>query len=428
MEIVIATLMATVIGLLSTTGVIRYIHMGAQNVQNSVAARELSIFCDAATRYIQDYGSTLLSTTNATAALPVTAAMLNAAGELPLGYVATNSFQQTLQLQILQPTAGKLEALVVSTGPAIADPKQLIAVAAQSGAQGGFIPYANQAGDASLQPTSAYGTYGAWKVPLAGFTNPGAGHLAALLAFNGASNNNDYLYRVNVGQPALNSMQTDLGMTDVGGTAHNITGINTATAQTYSVNGQGKFSADQGGSLDLGGNSTTAGTGTPYINFHQGGQPAQNFNVQVVNDADNHLTINAAGGTAAVAINGTLQLANIATDNASCPKNGQMAGNVDGSGQIFECLNLVWTPIGGKWMRMASNAVANGGVVAAPVCSAGGVGRLELAAQTFYVDPTATVNVYASPAGGTGPWTVSIVDGSGNAIAGQVLAETYCQY
>lgn len=426
MEAVVAVLMATVIGLLGAQQVIRYIHMGAQSVQNAVAASQLVIFDNASTKYLKDFGSTVLLTTNASAAQTVTAAMLTAANELPTGFAATNPFQQTLQLQILQPTPGVLEALVISTGPAIADPKQLVAVAAQAGAQGGFVPFANQFGNASMQPTNANGTYGAWQVPLARFVNPGAGHLASLLAFNGTQGNSDYLYRVaQPTEPALNNMQTDLGLTDTGGAAHNITGVNTVTATAFSANGGGEFDTDQGGSLELGGNNTTAGTGAPYIDFHHTGQGVQDFNVRVQNDAANHMTISAASGNAGVQVNGTLQLANIASIGAGCSPNGIVAASADGSGQMYSCLRGAWTPIGGTWVRMASNTVSTGESVAAPVCSAGGVPKIELAAQTFEVDPTATVNVTSS---GAGPWTVDITDGSGAAIGGQALAETYCEY
>lgn len=47
---------------------------------------------------------------------------------------------------------------------------------------------------------------------------------------------------------------------------------------------------DQGGSLELGGNNTTAGTGTPYIDFHFSGL-AQDFNARIINDANGRLSL-----------------------------------------------------------------------------------------------------------------------------------------
>lgn len=52
-----------------------------------------------------------------------------------------------------------------------------------------------------------------------------------------------------------------------------------------------QLSADQGGAIELGGSSTLAGTGTPYIDFHFGPGPGpQDFNVRLINDADGQLT------------------------------------------------------------------------------------------------------------------------------------------
>src|SRR3954469_12693025 len=42
---------------------------------------------------------------------------------------------------------------------------------------------------------------------------------------------------------------------------------------------------DQGGSLELGGNNSTAGTGVPYIDFHFSGL-SQDFNARLINSAD----------------------------------------------------------------------------------------------------------------------------------------------
>lgn len=49
---------------------------------------------------------------------------------------------------------------------------------------------------------------------------------------------------------------------------------------------------DQGGSIELGGDSSTAGTGTPYIDFHFNGR-TEDFNTRIINDADGMLTLRA---------------------------------------------------------------------------------------------------------------------------------------
>ncbi len=47
---------------------------------------------------------------------------------------------------------------------------------------------------------------------------------------------------------------------------------------------------DQGGSLELGGNNSTAGAGTPYVDFHFSGL-TQDFNARIVNDANGRLSV-----------------------------------------------------------------------------------------------------------------------------------------
>lgn len=415
--------------MLGIVGFIPWAKMGVTNVQTAAIASQQLIVDKAVSLYVQDNAAAIAAQTPP---VTITIAMLTTANYLPAGFSATNSYGQTWEAQVLQPTPGELQTLVTSQGGrAITNTQQLVQIAAQSGAQGGFVPYANQAGDPTMTPTNAYGAYGSWKLALTGYTNPGSGHLASLLAFSGAQANSNYLYRVSVpGQPQLNDMQTDLGLTDTGGTAHNITGVATATASTFSANGAGELDSDQGGSLELGGNASTAGTGTPYINFHQAGQGVQNYNVRMQNDANNHLTISAATANGAgLQVNGTLQLANIANNGASCASNGLVAANSDGSGQMFSCVRGAWTPIGGTWVRMAVNAVSNGSVVPQPTCSSPGVPKIELAAENFFVDDTATVNMSATANGSN--WDISIVDGTtptGTPISGQALAETYCEF
>ncbi|MCG9967133.1 DUF6519 domain-containing protein [Pelotomaculum terephthalicicum JT] len=47
---------------------------------------------------------------------------------------------------------------------------------------------------------------------------------------------------------------------------------------------------DQGGSIELGGDRSTPGKGTPYIDFHHSGL-TQDFNTRIINDADGRLSV-----------------------------------------------------------------------------------------------------------------------------------------
>ena|SRR5215204_1872076 len=50
------------------------------------------------------------------------------------------------------------------------------------------------------------------------------------------------------------------------------------------------LTTDQGGSIELGGDSGTPGAGTPYIDFHFRGL-TQDFNARIINDADGQLSV-----------------------------------------------------------------------------------------------------------------------------------------
>lgn len=126
---------------------------------------------------------------------------------------------------------------------------------------------------------------------------------------------------------------------------------------------------------------------------------------------------------------GTLQAGNVAVPRSACSGTG-IAGDYDGSGLMLSCqftpgVGFQWLPIGGTTLRYGYYTEGNGGLVPAPWCAAGGVPEIVLDAQGMYVDPTATVNLGVV---GSGPWTVTITDGSGAGVGGWVVATTYCAF
>ena len=54
-----------------------------------------------------------------------------------------------------------------------------------------------------------------------------------------------------------------------------------------------RLTGDHGGSIELGGTSAIAGSGTPFIDFHFNRPVTEDFNVRIINDADGRLTLNA---------------------------------------------------------------------------------------------------------------------------------------
>jgi hypothetical protein len=93
---------------------------------------------------------------------------------------------------------------------------------------------------------------------------------------------------------------------------------------------------DQGGSIDLGANGFTPGSGTPYIDFHQKGK-TQDFNTRIINDADNQLSVFAFGAPTTLAVHGEVKLdpgASLTAPGAVEPLR-ILRGTVDGSGAIL---------------------------------------------------------------------------------------------
>ena len=82
----------------------------------------------------------------------------------------------------------------------------------------------------------------------------------------------------------------DHQLTITGAPVGNLRVTGDLTARSLSWGAGSQLSGDQGGSVELGGNNTVAGTGTPYIDFHFNGK-SQDFNVRLINDADGQLTI-----------------------------------------------------------------------------------------------------------------------------------------
>jgi len=82
------------------------------------------------------------------------------------------------------------------------------------------------------------------------------------------------------------------------------------------------LSWDQGGSLELGGDSSTPGAGTPYIDFHFRGL-TQDFNTRIINDADGRLTI--AANT--LRANGDIDVAgDVRLSGADCAEDFDLSG------------------------------------------------------------------------------------------------------
>lgn len=234
------------------------------------------------------------------------------------------------------------------------------------------------------------------------------------------------LHRVAVGgRPELNRMQTHLDMN-----GNNINSVNQITAATGAITtlnsstinnsgtvttnalrwaNQAELSNNQGGSIELGGRDGVAGTGTPFIDFHNGAMGVQDFNVRIINSA-----------------NGILEL--IANNRV------QVTGNLNASGTITAAQDVV---VGSSRLTKAVQdlrVVENGNAIPKPVCPTGMVPGVVFAAETMAEGPTPNAyygfSAWATDAGSQ--WTANVrVFNANGAVTpmpsyGRVAAFTFC--
>jgi len=432
-----------VISMAALAGFIPWAKAAMANIMNAATAGQGRLVIKAVEQYVQDNGPALASSATATTPVTISYAMLQSQGYIPAGFTSRNPFGQDWQAQVLQPAPGKLETLVTSTGGTAIAAKYLSQIAAQMGAQGGYVPYAGQLGNAAMTPSVAVGAFGAWSKPMGNFSNPGSGHMAALLAFSGTQTSNGFLYRIAVpGRPDLNAMQTDLSMTDQSGSAHDINGIRTANAQTANVAGQvaagtinaagGRFQVDAQGRAGSGGYAPTdlpAGwsgglsTGDVYshatVGAGTGGQVAA---AMTANGA-----IRGANGDFQVHTTGIVSMTAKGSSGSGCSiPSGSSAMTTDSAGVPLACVNGRWRPIGGTHQRAGFFLAVDGDVIPAPDCPSTATPLAKATVQSLYIDPTSSAS-YTAP--GSGPWTVNIRNGSNAPIPGATAqVETFCAF
>jgi prepilin-type N-terminal cleavage/methylation domain-containing protein len=190
------------------------------NTRIAAHQREVS---RAAKNYIKANWAAILASATSSVPAVITVQQLVTANFLPSGFSTTNVAAQTACVQVLQPTAGSLNAVVLTEGAAL-QRGRMIDVALQLGAEGGYVD-PDQA-----SPLRALGAARTFDFALTAFTTTScsgtpvaAGNLVSRLFFSDVALPPPYLYNVPVaGQPGANTMTTNLNM---GG--NDITNINT---------------------------------------------------------------------------------------------------------------------------------------------------------------------------------------------------------
>lgn len=407
MSAILGVMFASLVGLLMIPTYMHFETIAIDNAKAATTAQQMQQVSQAAQAYIQANYSAVEANSTASNPATITVSMLQNTGYLPNAFSAANPFGQMWQVQVLQPTPGQLQALVLTQGGTQIGQVQAPMIAAQAGAQGGFVPYNGQYG--TLNDTVAHGAYSGWQVSMSGYTNPGPGHLAALLAFNNGNLENNYLYRVAVpGQPQLNTMQTNLNMGT--NSVNNANEVNAQSETLASGEPNGQPGALQIGSNYYYGDGTNAAVRTPgsfYIQNQNGSGAAQiaevsnvwgsgelqggyinstgDVNAQYNSTASNAFAMddgawwaNSGGNSSqsgSIWASGNINTPGFYADNNGysgttdtltvgsrvilgtafgsanigwgCSPNGEIAANANGSGQVLACQGGTWQAMGG---------------------------------------------------------------------------------
>lgn len=191
----------------------------------TVAASQVRAFGDAARAYIKDNYASIQAVATPTTPALIDVPTLIAAGNLTTGFLSTNAYGQSMCALVLEPTANRLQAMVVSEGGQTVDDLSLGSMAAVVGGSGG--------GTYASDPSTIRGAVGGWAIATATFDNlvnnvnrkcdgtagnvrVAAGRPAMALWFENGDTSSAFLARDPIpGRPELNQMNTPIVMNSV---------------------------------------------------------------------------------------------------------------------------------------------------------------------------------------------------------------------
>ena len=197
----------------------------SHDTKATIAANQLRTFGEASRAYVKDNYSIVQLVAGASTPAMIDASTLIASGHLAAGFSGSNSYAQTMCTLVVEPTANKLQALVVSEGGTPIDDLTLGVIAATVGGSGGAVY--------STAPTAIRGAMGGWELDGSAFDNlannasrrcdgsPGnvriaPGTPAMALWFENGDTSAAFLARDPVpGRPELNEMNTPLVMKSI---------------------------------------------------------------------------------------------------------------------------------------------------------------------------------------------------------------------
>lgn len=223
------TLLEVILGLsilaLVTIGLNQLADRWADDTKDTVAASQVRTFGEAVKSYIKDNYAAVQGVATATTPAIIDVPTLIAAQKLPAGYQNSNAFGQATCALVLQPTANRLQAMVITEGGQTMGDPSLATVAATVGGSGGGVY--------STDPVTIKGAVGGWQIGLGTYENlPNnlgkrcngsagnvrltPGHPMMALWFENGDVSSAFLARDAVpGRPELNAMNTPLMMNSV---------------------------------------------------------------------------------------------------------------------------------------------------------------------------------------------------------------------
>lgn len=416
---------------------------GDANTQNkgTITAQHFKQVMDASSRYVQDNTAVIQAAATATSPVVITVQMLKTTNYLSSAFRGKNPYGQTVQVEVLQPVPGNLQAISITMGGTAIPDGDAPAVATKVGASGGYTAVAN--------PTVAQGSYAGWLMPLTYNTQPGAGHLVGMLYFNNGQLVSDYLRRHAVpGHPELNTMYTPINMKAIAteNTSDALCIVGDAT--TY-----GRIAADANGAVLSCQNGTWRRPGSSFwknpvatfaalpltdpvgtVRMTTNTARAFMYNgtswTALAVDQNGNLTIPGTMSAAASTVTGTMtagkaQLNDVVVENTACSPNGLLARN--STGLMLSCQSGVWE----KQFNPASfvtaisnSAMCAGGCAVSTSAACPGTTALVTGGCSLFGNGPANTNIFSSyPSGNF--WICSLWNGS--AAANGIQARVTCQ-
>lgn len=318
----LGVLFAVLVALLAIRPYLSYQQQAFENVKAANTAAQFRQIIDAAKVYIQN-------NCTPTSCSSFSISNLINSGLLPTNTTSINPYGQAWNITVSMQT-NALQAFVYSTGGLPIPPHQAPEIAAETGAEAGFMPTPGQYSLYGVNANTAVGAYGYWKATLPSGLSPipVAGDLVAQLNVpTTALQDNAYLYRNPVlGDPEANTMNTSL---DMGGNSINdATSVNTKDSSGNSASIGTDLSGKNEADLTVSGSSTT------NVAFGNGGSGTTNVNIGQGSTGTSNLTIGGTSSGGGLILTSTAQTVGAGCTNAQL---GTIAPNAGSSGQPVVC-------------------------------------------------------------------------------------------